>query len=161
MTAIALKLEVPPGKPLIISSRTFAAPRALVWEAMTTPKHLVRWWGPRLYKNRITDYDLRVGGKWRIEQTDEKGNVYAFHGVFREIAPLARLVQTFGLDGMFDNRVVIEDMTLEAVAEATRYRVVSTFETLADRDGMVASGMEWGARESMERLDELLAEIHP
>ena len=154
-----LNVNVPPDEPLIAMARTFDAPRALVWKAMTDPGHLARWWGPRKYTNKVTAYDLRPGGKWRIEQSDAEGRTFAFHGEFREVVPRERIVQTFGMEGMFDGRVIVETMTLREKDGRTLYAVTSRFDTIADRDGMVASGMEGGASESMERLDELLAEM--
>jgi uncharacterized protein YndB with AHSA1/START domain len=153
-----LVIEAPAGEPVIIQTREFDAPRDLVWEAMTKPEHVAQWWGPRGMKTTVAQLDVRPGGKWRIVHTAPDGRSITFHGEYRDVVPPERIVQTFGVEGMYDGRFIVEAMTLEAVGpNRTRHRVVSRFESVADRDGMIASGVESGARESMERLDEVLA----
>src|SRR5687767_9963214 len=76
-------------------TRLFDAPRHLVFEAMTKPEHIVRWWG-RLgegYSVPVCEVDLRPGGAWRHVNRHPGGEA-AFHGVYREIAPPERLVYT-------------------------------------------------------------------
>jgi uncharacterized protein YndB with AHSA1/START domain len=151
-----LTTEAPVGEPIIVQTRTFDAPRALVWEAMTKPEHVARWWGPREMKTKVERLDVRPGGGWRFIHTAPDGRSIVFHGEYRDVQPPKCIVQTFGVEGMYGGRFIIETMTLEEVGDATRYRVVSHFESIADRDGMIAAGMERGANDSMERLDELL-----
>jgi uncharacterized protein YndB with AHSA1/START domain len=154
-----LVTEAPPGEPIIIQTRLLDAPRALVWEAMTNPVHLTQWWGPREMKTTVDKLDVRPGGRWRIIHTAPDGRSIVFHGEYRDVRPPSCVVQTFGVEGMFGDRFVVETMTLEEVGDQTRHRVVSHFESLADRDGMIASGMERGARDSMDRLDALLQKL--
>jgi uncharacterized protein YndB with AHSA1/START domain len=155
-----LVTEVPPGEPVIIQTREFDAPRDLVWEAMTTPEHVAKWWGPRRMKTTVEQLDVRPGGRWRIVHTAPDGRAITFHGEYRDVVPPEKIVQTFGVEGMYDGRFIVEAMTLEVIGpNRTRHRVVSHFESVADRDGMIASGMESGARESMERLDAVLADL--
>lgn len=154
-----LKTEAPAGEPIIVQSRTFNAPRALVWEAMTKAEHIVRWWGPHGMKTVVDKMDVRPGGRWRFIQTTPDGRSIAFHGEYRDVVPPEKVVQTFGVEGMFGDRFIVETMTLTEDGGLTHHRVVSHFESIADRDGMIASGMEKGARESMERLDAVIAEL--
>ena len=154
-----LKVATPAGEPVIRMSRTFDAPRKLVWEAMTEARHMAHWWGPHGYVNDVTEFDVRPGGKWRIVQVDPKGRRFVFHGEFKEVVAPERLVWTFGMEGMFDGRMATDEITLTEVDGKTLYEAVSRFDTVADRDGMVTDGMEWGANQSMERLDALLAEM--
>jgi uncharacterized protein YndB with AHSA1/START domain len=151
--------EAPAGAPIIIQTRTFDAPRALVWEAMTKPEHVARWWGPRGLQIKVERLDVRPGGSWRIVQTSPDGRSFTFHGEYRDVVVPERIVQTFGMEGMYDGRFIVETMTLEAIGNRTRHKVVSHFDSVADRDGMIASGMETGAREAMEQLDAVLAEL--
>jgi uncharacterized protein YndB with AHSA1/START domain len=154
-----LKTEAPVGEPIIIQSRTFDAPRAVVWEAMTRPEHIVNWWGPRGMTTRVERMDVRPGGSWRFVQTTADGRSITFHGEYRDVQPPSCIVQTFGVEGMYGGRFIVETMTLEEDGPRTNYRVVSHFESIADRDGMIASGMERGARESLERLDAIITEL--
>src|ERR671918_248326 len=76
-------------------TRLFDAPRHLVFEAMTKPEHIKRWWG-RLgegYSVPVCEVDLRPGGAWRFVSRHPKGEA-AFHGVYREITPPDRMVFT-------------------------------------------------------------------
>ncbi|MDQ2943396.1 MAG: SRPBCC domain-containing protein, partial [Candidatus Dormibacteraeota bacterium] len=67
-------------------------------------------------------------------------------------------VQTFEFEGV-PGHVALDTMTLEEVDGKTRLVQQSVFQSVEDRDGMVQSGMEEGASESMDRLAELLAEL--
>jgi uncharacterized protein YndB with AHSA1/START domain len=76
-------------------TRLFDAPRRLVFEAMSKPEHIKRWWG-RLgdgYSVPVCEVDFRPGGAWRFVNRHPKGEA-AFHGVYREITPPQRMVFT-------------------------------------------------------------------
>ncbi len=85
------------------------------------------------------------------------GNEYAFKGVYHDITPPERLVFTFEFEGM-PGHVLLETMTFEEDYGKTTLTDRSVFQTVEDRDGMLESGMEEGAAETMDRLAELLAE---
>jgi uncharacterized protein YndB with AHSA1/START domain len=137
--------------------RIFNAPRERVWQAMTDPSLIARWWG-RGNKLVIEKYDLERGGHWRFVEHSEHG-VHGFEGRFREIAPPERIVQSFEWDGM-PAHVAIETMTLEDLGDGrTRLVTVSLFHTTLDRDGMAQSGMEAGVNASYDALDRVLAAL--
>ena len=156
------KVEVPGGDDLTVTmTRTFDAPRALVWKVMSEPQHIARWWGAKSVSSKVLvkKHDMRVGGEWRFESHGHDGNVYVFVGKFLEIAPPEKVTQTFGMEGMFEGKVIVETLTLEDLGNGkTLYRNVSTYESKEDRDGMIASGMEVGARQSLDQLEEILIE---
>jgi len=154
-----LNVETPADEPIIIMTRVLNAPRALVWKAWTEPEHIVRWWGPRNYTTKVIKQDVRVGGEWRYEQDTPEGDAYVFIGKFLEVVEPERLVNTFGVEGMFEDKTLVETHTFEERSGKTFYKSVSRFDTIEDRDGMAASGMEGGARESMDKLEELLADL--
>ena len=140
-------------------SRTFKASRERIWEVMTTPEYLPQWWGPAKYQTRIDTYDFREGGDWRMSQTDDQGNEFAFHGVFKEIDEPNKAVQTFVFEGLpdADTHAITDTMTLTQLPGGhTRLDVVSQYQTIEDLEGMVASGMEGGATEGYERLAKLV-----
>jgi uncharacterized protein YndB with AHSA1/START domain len=145
---------VEPGKQGIVMSRTFDAPRELVYRAYTDPDLIPRWWGPRYLTTTVAALDARAGGTWRFLQRDPDGNEYGFHGVFHDVTP-ERIVQTFEFEGM-PGHVALDTAVLEDVDGRTKVTVISVFQSIEDRDGMVESGMESGARETWERLEELL-----
>ena len=154
-----LKIDAPAGQPVITMTRSFNAPRALVWKAMSEPEHLVRWWGPHDHRNRALEFDFRVGGKWRIESTMSGGQVMNFFGEFREIEAPRRLTQTFAFDGLPEGMFSVDTVELEEVDGRTIYRATSLMPDVASRDGMLESGMEVGVVEGFERLDAMLEEF--
>ena len=139
-------------------TREFDAPRDIVFKAMTDPTLLSRWWGPRRYKTVVDAMDVRVGGKWRMRNIAADGGEHAFRGEFREVVPSERLVWTFEYEPVAGH-ISVETMTLTERDGRTLLTVRDVFASKEDRDGMLQSGMEEGARETYERLDELLAEL--
>ncbi|MGV3490821.1 MAG: SRPBCC domain-containing protein [Devosia sp.] len=154
-----LTIETPANEPIIIATRTFAAPRALVFKVMTEREHVVRWWGTDGQNNRITEFDVRPGGKWRIESHEPDGQVFIFVGEYREVDAPKKFVWTFGMENMFFGKVLVETHTFEEIDGVTHYKSVSVFDNIEDRDGMVASGMEVGMRHGMLVMDQILAEL--
>ena len=153
------KLTVEPvGDKEIHMTRVFDAPRDLVFEAHSSGEHMKHWWGPRKYEVISAEYDFRPGGKWRIVHRGPDGEEYGFHGEFREIVKPERITWTFEFEG-WPGKVSVETLTLEEHDGKTTVTAVSVFDSLEDRDGMIDSGMESGAAESYERLDEYLEKL--
>lgn len=100
--------------------------------------------------------DLRPGGAWRFLNRGPDGDQYAFSGVYREIVPAERLVYTFDFEAM-PGYESVETVTFEDHDGGTKMTNRVLFQTTEDRDGMLSSGMEQGATETMDRLEELLA----
>ncbi|RYE88745.1 MAG: hypothetical protein EOP19_00390 [Hyphomicrobiales bacterium] len=154
-----LNIDAPAGEKFMVLTRTFNAPRSLVWKALSQPEHIIRWWGPHGHANKILHFDWRVGGSWRIQSSMADGMVIVFHGDYREIEPEWKTVQTFAVEGMYDGAYSVESLTLEEVDGKTLYKVVSELPDVAARDGMLQSGMEVGVVEGFERLDAILEEF--
>lgn len=139
----------------ILMTREFDAPRDLVFLAHTSCEHMSRWWGPRKYEITSCEIDFREGGKWRIVHRGPDGAEHGFRGEYREIVAPERITWTFEYEG-FAGQVSVETLTLEEHDGKTTLTARSVFDTVAERDGMLQSGMEEGASETMERLDEYL-----
>jgi uncharacterized protein YndB with AHSA1/START domain len=139
----------------IVLIREFNAPRDLVFEAHTSCEHMSHWWGPRKYEFASCEIDFRPGGKWRIVHRDPDGEEFGFRGEFREILPPERIVWTFEFEGWPGN-VSVETLSLEELEGKTTLTATSVYDTVEARDAMLESGMEEGASESMDRLDEYL-----
>jgi uncharacterized protein YndB with AHSA1/START domain len=152
------QITAEPGMPQIIITREFDAPRDLVFRAHTDPELLAQWLGPRDLTMTVDQYDVRDGGKWRYVSKDSAGNEYGFHGVFHGTPSPDGIVQTFEFEGV-PGHVALDTLTLQERDGKTLLRSVSSFQSVEDRDGMVASDMERGVRESDERLGELLAKL--
>src|SRR5262245_66348416 len=90
------KLEVTlPSDKEILLKRVFDAPRHLVFEAMSKPEHVRRWWCcGEGFSMPVCEIDLRVGGKYRYVMRSPEGSEFAFNGVYREIAAPGRVVHT-------------------------------------------------------------------
>jgi len=154
-----LKIEAPANEPLTIATRTFQAPRALVWKVMTEPQHVARWWGTDGQSNDPVSLDVRPGGKWRIVSHDPDGNDYIFIGEYREVDEPRKFVWTFGMENMFIGKEIIETHTFEEADDVTHYKSVSVHGSIEDRDGMIAHGMEEGMRNGFSVMDRILAEL--
>jgi len=145
-----------PGKQEIVITRLFDAPRERLFKVMMDPALIPQWWGPRSHTTVVDKMEVGPGGIWRFIGRDPSGTEFAFHGVYHSINEPERAVDTFEFEGM-PGHVLLETHTLEDRGGQTLLTSHIVYESVADRDGMVASGMEWGQNESMERLTELLA----
>ena len=146
---------IEPGKQDLVSTVILDAPRELVFKAYTDPKLFARWWGPSRYENVIEKFDSRTGGEWRVIQRGADGSEHPFRGVNHSVEAPARICQTFEYEGV-PGHVALQTATFESLGNKTRIVAQIVFQSVMDRDGMVASGMKSGADESMERLAVLL-----
>ena len=156
MKKINFKAE--PGKQEVVITRRFDTSREYLFDAFTDPRLIIQWWGPEALTTLIDKLDPVPGGLWRFIQSDSAGKIYAFHGVYHEVACPERLVYTFEFEGM-PGHAALETVTFEAQNGQTLLTDKSVYQSVEDRDGMVASGMEKGSIESMQRLAELLVRL--
>jgi uncharacterized protein YndB with AHSA1/START domain len=103
----------------------------------------------------LSEYDATTGGRYRYVHRDSDGE-YGFRGVFHAVVANEQIVQTFQYDGWPDV-VSLETLTFSDLGGRTRVRTHSVYPSVQSRDGMIASGMETGLRDSMARLEEVLA----
>jgi uncharacterized protein YndB with AHSA1/START domain len=155
-TAHETEIVVDAKVPMVHITREFDAPPSAVFRAHTDPELLVQWLGPRSTTMRIDSFDCRTGGSYRYLH-ESGGHEFGFHGCFHEVRPNELIVQTFTFEG-FPDSVALEKLVLEDLGNGrTRLVATSLVDSFEDRDAFVASGMEHGAREGYEKLDELLA----
>ena len=145
-----------PGSLEIVTVFEFDAPRELVYRVMTDPALIGEWWGPADLVTTVEKMDVRPGGMWRVVQRDPAGNEYAFHGVYHTLSFPGRIAYTFEWEALPDH-VLLETLTLEEVGGKTRVTDQQVFQSVSDRDGMLATGMESGSVETGRRLGELIA----
>ena len=154
ITATTLVAE--PGSPYVSLHRDFDAPRDLVFALLTDPEQIPLWWGPSYLTTRVDRMDPRSDGSWRFVQTAPDGTEHAFHGVYHDVSGPDRVVQTFEYEGV-PGHAALETIVLEDLGDGrTRLTQTGVYQSLADRDMVVASGMESGAKETWERFAELL-----
>jgi uncharacterized protein YndB with AHSA1/START domain len=148
-------IDAPAGEPVMHLTRSFDAPRELVWETFTRAEHIARWWGPRKYAITVEEFDVRPGGKWRVSHSDGAKTV-TFFGEYREVVKPARLSRTFCFG---DFPPIEESCEFHDENGKTRLVCIQRFANVMGRDMMAKGGAAEGGRESFERLDELLATL--
>src|SRR6478609_6031835 len=148
-----------PGKQEFFITREFDAPREMVFRAFNEAELLVQWIGPDRLRMEIEKFDSRSGGSYRFLHFDEKGNRYAFNGAVHEVCEPERIIRTFEFEGLPEKgHVSLETAIFEALEGGrTRLKIQSVFKSVADRDGMIGSGMEGGMNEGFVKLEKLLA----
>jgi len=146
----------------VVVVRDFNAPRSLVFEAWTRPELVSRWLlGPPGWTMPVCEMDVRVGGKFRWRWRNEAGAEFGFTGVFREVVRPSRIVHT----EVYDPGTVGGNMGGEALITAvltetngiTTYTTTIRYQSKADRDAAVSTGMTDGMEQSFAQLDALLA----
>lgn len=147
-----------PDVPQIVVTREFDAPRELLFRAHVEPALIERWLGPRWLTVTVDRLDARHGGAWRFVHDDAAGNRTTFHGLHHGDPSPAGIVRTYEEEGE-PGRVSLHTVTFEPRGRRTLVRQNTVYQSVEDRDRYVAAGMEFGVRESMERLDELVARL--
>jgi uncharacterized protein YndB with AHSA1/START domain len=136
-------------------TRDFDAPREKLWQAHTDAKAIEQWWGPRKYKTIVEEFEPKAGGKWKFINVAE-GQKHVFYGEFREVVEPERITWTFTYEP-YPDVVSVETLTFEELPGGkSRLRTVAKYPSIEALEGMVQSGMEEGARETWDRLAELV-----
>jgi uncharacterized protein YndB with AHSA1/START domain len=147
-----------PSDTEIVITRSFNAPARLVFEAWTKPEHVKRWYGLQFLTMTVCEIDLRVGGKWRYVLQGPDGSEHGFSGEYKEITPPERFVYSEGYEAMPGHDYLVTTIFTEENGK-TRLTSRMLYKTKADRDGHVASGMESGMRETLDRLEQFLGTL--
>lgn len=153
-----LKVIVEPGKQEMSYTRTFDAPRDLVFRIYNDPALIPQWWGPRYLTTTVDKMDARPGGQWRFIQRDVQGNEYGFHGVYHTVNEPVEIVSTFEYEGEPGHVTLDTVKFVEENGKTTLYGQ-SVFQSVSDRDAMGEAGAESGMIDMMDRLEELLAKV--
>lgn len=140
-------------------TRTFAAPRDLLYDAYTKPDLLKRWLGGEAGELIVCEVDLRVGGSYRFVWRLREGGEMSMGGVYREVVPNERIVATENFDPPYDDVMGGEAVTTTSFEErdgVTTLTSTTRYRSREARDGAVATGMAEGAAESYDLLEKLL-----
>jgi uncharacterized protein YndB with AHSA1/START domain len=140
----------------VVLTRVFDAPRGLVFDALTTPDLLKRWYGPTGWSLVVCDIDLRVGGHWRYVVRRPDGKEIGQKGVFREIVRGERIVNTESWEDWDAGETLVTTM-LEENNGKTTFTSTILFPSKEVRDTVVKNGLNRGATETYERLAQTLA----
>jgi uncharacterized protein YndB with AHSA1/START domain len=153
------KVTTPSDREIVLT-RLFDAPRQLVFDAMTKPEHVRRWWGCLSDQHSVTvcEIDLRPGGAWRFVHRGPEGEYPAFYGVYREIAAPDRLVYTEIFEPFPDGESVVTQVLTEENGK-TRLTLTALYPSQEVRDMVIKTGMETGAAISYDRLEDLVTAL--
>ena len=158
---MTLNVTTSTDEPVITFTRVFNAPRELVYQAWTDPKHVSQWFGPRGFTVPHCELDVRVGGRWRIDMQAPDGTVYPNQGVYLEVDPPRRLVYSDVVEdpaAWGDNPP--PNQTVEVIFEEddgqTILTTITRLESMEARDTIVEAGAIAGWTETLDRLAELV-----
>lgn len=167
MSKTSLKIERPSDRELVIS-RTFNAPRVLVWQAWSQCEHLQQWWAPAGWALPICKMDFRPGGVWHycMKGPGPNGTEMESWGrtVFREIVEPERIVYVDAFSDAAGN--VAEGMPEMAITVTFtetdgQTQVISRteFATAADLETILQMGVEEGVTMTWDQLATYLAQL--
>ena len=148
------------GESSILITRSFNAPRELVYDAHTKPELVRRWLlGPEGWTMPVCEIDLRVGGKYRyVWKKESTGYEMGMGGEYREIKRPEKLIATEKFDDPWYEGEACSTLTLTESDGITSLRNVITYETAEIRDNVLKSPMQEGLEVGYNRLEDLLAE---
>jgi uncharacterized protein YndB with AHSA1/START domain len=155
------RIVAEPGKPFLVMTRSFAAPRALVFEALTKPEFIRRWLlGPPGWTMPVCEIDLRVGGRYRyLWRHEPDGAEMGMGGVYREVVPPERIVATEKFDQSWYPGEALDTTVLSEKAGRTTITMTVLYESVAAREVVLKSPMEQGVAMGYDRLEEVLASM--
>jgi len=155
MTSSTLKVTTPTDREIVMT-RVFDAPRALVFDALTKPALLKRWFGQPGWPLAVCEIDLRVGGAYRYVWRGEKGEM-GLGGIFQEITPPERIVATEAFDqGWYPGNNALVTQALTEQRGKTTLTLTARYESKDARDAVLRTPMESGIAAAYDRLAEFL-----
>jgi uncharacterized protein YndB with AHSA1/START domain len=159
-TSQSAKVTLPEDNQILIS-REFAAPKHLVYKAISTPDLVKKWWNAKRGEVTIAEIDLRVGGKWRYLMVTPDGTEVGFHGEYKEIITNERVVSTEVFEGApgGDETGSLNTVTLTEDDGRTTMTVLVEYPSKEIRDIVIESGMEAGMQDAYDLLEEVAVSL--
>lgn len=142
----------------IAATRVFDAPRRLVFEAHTNPKHIPNWMlGPDGWTMPVCEVDLRPGGAWHFVWRKADGTEMAMRGTYKDVVPPEKVVTTESWGPEWPETI----NTLTLTEENGRTTITSTmlYPSKEARDAALKTGMKEGMTQSFNRLAEYLQSL--
>lgn len=145
---------------VVVVSRTFDAPRPLVWQAFTDPAHVSQWYGGHGFTNPTVEMDVRPGGLWRHTMRAPNGYEFSYTLVFVEVTEPEKLVWTNAEPPVPGGPPSsLNTNTFEDLGEQTKWTLVAAFKSLSDRDLSIQMGFGGMVEQGAERLAAYLAAL--
>ena len=151
----------------IVINREFDAPRQLVWDVWTQPKHIEKWFGPKGFDTRVEKFDFKVGGRATYVMVGPDGKEYPGTGVYKEIVPIEKIVTTdeFG-EGFEESHPdmdlphgMVTTALFDDLSDKTKLTLIISHPTVEDRKKHEAMGVVAGWNSSFDCMDDYLAEL--
>jgi uncharacterized protein YndB with AHSA1/START domain len=143
-----------------VINRVLDAPRELVFEAWTDPKHLAMWWGPKGFTSTNQEIDIRPDGVWRYVMHGPDGRDYQNKIVYIEVVKPERLVYAHGDDNEEDPGRFQVTVTFAELGKQTKLTMRALFQSAAELEKVVKEfGAIEGANSTLDRLQEQLAKM--
>lgn len=144
----------------IVITRSFNAPRNLVFDVWTDPKHIGAWWGPTGFTTTTHEMNVKPGGVWRFIMHGPDGTDYPNRITYREVIKPEKLVFSHGDDIDSDPNAFLSTVTFKEVGKKTEITMEMVFNTKAQRDMVVEQyGAIEGNKQTMDRLEKYLGTI--
>jgi uncharacterized protein YndB with AHSA1/START domain len=141
----------------VLITRKFDAPIALVFDVLTKPEHLSKWFAPHGCEMTKCSIDLRVGGNYHQVFVTADGTECSFRGTYLEIEPPTRTVETWVFEGR-PHLDAVETMELHAADGVTTLTTRMAFRDKASRDEDIQSGFD-GVEDSFDQMEDLLTSL--
>jgi uncharacterized protein YndB with AHSA1/START domain len=142
----------------VVITRVVDAPRRLVWDAWTKPEHVPHWMlGPEGWSMPVCEIDLRPGGTWHFTWRRAEGTEMEMRGVYREVTPPERIVQTESWGPEWPETV--NTLTLTEARGRTTITQRVLYPTKEARDAALKTGMKEGMSISFDRLEAYLRSV--
>ncbi len=157
MSTATVKATMQGDRDLVVT-RTFDAPRHLVYKAWTTPKYLKEWMlGPEGWSMPVCEMDLRPGGAWHFVWRKDDGTEMEMRGVYKEVKPPERVVSTESWGGPWPETV--NTLLLIEKDGKTTMTLTILYVSKEARDAALQTGMTKGMELSFQRLERELARM--
>jgi uncharacterized protein YndB with AHSA1/START domain len=139
----------------VVITREFDAPIALVFDVLTKPEHVSKWFAPFECEVTVCSIDLRAGGSYHIVFVTEDGTECSFRGTYLEVEPPTRTVETWLFEGWPDAHAV-ETVDLHETDGVTKLTMTLSFRDKAGRDHMTKYD---GQEDSFDKMEDLLKSL--
>jgi uncharacterized protein YndB with AHSA1/START domain len=139
----------------IVLTREFDAPIELVFDVLTKPEHVCKWFAPFACEMKECSIDLRVGGNYHQVFVTEDGTECSFRGTYLEVEPPTRTVETWLFEGWPDAEAV-ESVDLHETDGVTKLTMKLAFRDKAGRAHMTKSD---GQQDSFDKMEDYLRSL--
>jgi len=151
----------------IVINREFDAPRQLVWDVWTQPKHIEKWFGPKGFDTRVEKFDFKVGGRATYVMVGPDGKEYPGTGVYKEIVPIEKIVTTDEFGEGFEEshpdmdlpQGMVTTALFDDLSDKTKLTLIISHPTVEDRKKHEAMGVVDGWNSSLDKANEYITTL--